>query len=127
MRRKYSEELIEKTTPLIQERVKKLSDYLPLCEFFFNRPVSYEIDLSDKRELLRKMADRLRRLTDWKSDLIGTEMQELCQELGMKTGDFFMILRIAITGKKISPPLNESMEILGKEEVMSRLNNLNGN
>ena len=101
LRRKYSEELIEKTTPLIQERVKKLSDYLPLCEFFFNRPVSYEIDLSDKRELLRKMADRLRRLTDWKSDLIGTEMQELCQELGMKTGDFFMILRIAITGKKI--------------------------
>jgi len=35
--------------------------------------------------------------------------------------EFFMLLRVAMTGKKISPPLNESMEILGKEEAVQRI------
>lgn len=119
--RKYPIDLIEKTIPLIQERIKKLSDYLPLCEFFFARPKEYELDLSDKRELLGKMHDTLKQAKIWKADTIGEKMQDLCKSLGMKTGEFFMILRTSVTGKKISPPLNESMEILGKEEVLSRL------
>jgi glutamyl-tRNA synthetase len=51
-------------------------------------------------------------------------MQNLVKKLNIKAGDFFMILRIAITGKTISPPLNESMEILGKEECLRRIKNL---
>jgi len=122
--KKYPQDLVEKTIPLIQERIKKLSDYLPLCEFFFKKPTSYEVDVTDKKELLGEIAGRLERLTDWKADLIGKEMQDLCTKLGMKTGDFFMTLRVAVTGKKISPPLNESMEILGKEEVIKRLRSI---
>ncbi|MBI4990890.1 glutamate--tRNA ligase, partial [Candidatus Gottesmanbacteria bacterium] len=120
--RKYPEDLIGKTVPLIQERIKKLSDYMPLASFFFEKPDEYEMDFKDKKSLLDKMSERLGNLTVWSAKEIGNEMQKLCNELGLKTGEFFMILRVAITGKKISPPLNESMEILGKEEVLGRLN-----
>lgn len=116
-----SEQLVEQTIPLIQERIKKLSDYLPLCQFFFNRPKEYEIDLSDKKEIFKKIFEALKQINDWKADVIGQKMQQFVKEQGIKTGEFFMILRVAITGKKISPPLNESMEILGKNECLERI------
>lgn len=119
--RKYPEDLIEKTIPLIQERIKKLSDYLPLCEFFYQRPGTFEIDLIPNKDILKKISDKIPEIKDWKASLIGEDLQELCDELGLKASDFFMMLRVAVTGKKISPPLNESMEILGKEEILSRL------
>lgn len=133
--KKYPEELIEKTIPLVKERMKKLSDYLFLCEFFFKRPKKYEIDLSNKKVLLKKIYQELEKINHttlmrphqsghirgWKADVIGEKMQELAKKEGIKTGEFFMTLRVAITGKKISPPLNESMEILGKNECLNRL------
>lgn len=118
---KLSDSLVEKTIPLIKERIKKLSDYLPLSAFFFERPKEYEIDLSDKKNLLEKIIARLELTPDWHAKIIGDRLQDLAIETGIKTGDFFMIIRVALTGKKISPPLNESMEILGKSEVISRL------
>ena len=120
-KKKYPQDLIEKTIPLIKERIKKLSDYLPLCEFFFKAPEKFEIDLKEKSELLKNIHQELEKISDWKATVIGEAMQSLVKKLGMKAGEFFMILRVVITGKKISPPLNESMEILGKEECMKRL------
>ena len=122
--KKYPEELVEKTIPLVRERMKKLSDYLFLCEFFFKKPRKYEITLSAKKELLKKMHDGLVKVSDWKADNIGEEMKKWEKKEGIKTGEFFMTLRVAITGKKISPPLNESMEILGKEKSLERLKEL---
>jgi glutamyl/glutaminyl-tRNA synthetase len=117
----YDEALIEKTIPLIQERIKKLSDYIPLCEFFFKRPDQYEVDLSSKKELLEKVTEKLERVKDWKAETIGEAMVDVAKELGVKNSEFFMVLRVAISGKKISPPLNESMELLGKEECLQRI------
>lgn len=122
--KKYPIELIEKTIPLIQERIKKLSDYLALCEFFFHSPENYEVGLDDKVVLLSKIAERLQGLNDWKAVKIGELMQNLAEELKIKNSEFFMILRVAVTGKKISPPLNESMEILGRGETLNRLRKL---
>ncbi len=116
------EKIVEKTIPLIKERIKKLSDYLPLCEFFFKPPQSYEVDLKSKKDLLKKISDELNKIGQWKADVIGESMQALVKKLEIKAGEFFMILRVAITGKKVSPPLNESMEILGKEECLRRVN-----
>lgn len=115
------EKIVEKTIPLIKERIKKLSDYLPLSEFFFKRPENYEIDLSPHKELLKKIHEELEKITDWKAAVIGEAMQNLAKKLGVKNSLFFMVLRVAITGKKISPPLNDSMEILGKEESLKRV------
>ncbi len=118
------EKIVEKTIPLIRERIKKLSDYLPLCEFFFKEPEKWEIDLSSKKEILENVAKKLAQVTDWKAAVIGGSMQNTAKELGIKNSEFFMAIRVAITGKKISPPLNESMEILGKEESVKRLSQI---
>lgn len=120
-KKELSEKIIEKTIPLIQERIKKLSDYLPLCEFFFKRPESYELDLTKYKSLIQKMHDELVKLNDWKANIIGEKMQELAKRENVKNSEFFMVLRVAISGKKITPPLNDSMELLGKEECLKRL------
>jgi len=121
LNKKYSEELIEKTIPLVKERIKKLSDYLPLCEFFFKTPNTYEVDLSDKKDFFGNVSQELEKVSDWKVLVIGDSLVNLAKKLEIKNSQFFADMRIAITGKKISPPLNESMEILGKEECLKRL------
>ena len=107
--------------PLIQERIKKLSDYLPLTEFFFKHPEKYDIDLSSKLPQLSQLVQSLEKVDDWKADVLGKTMQDLVAREKYKSSNFFMTVRVAVTGKKISPPLNESMEILGKEETLERL------
>ncbi len=121
LNKKYPEDLIERTIPLIKERVKKLSDYLPLCEFFFESPITYEVILSGKKEFFGKVKEELEKVTDWKADSIGESLINLAKKLEIKNSLFFADMRMAITGKKISPPLNESMEILGKKECLVRL------
>lgn len=119
--KRFSQDTIEKTIPLIKERIKKLSDYLPLCEFFFNRPEKYEIELGHQKEVLSKLSNTLNTVGNWKSEGIGKAMQELVDKEKYQSSDFFMVVRVAITGNKISPPLNESMELLGKDEILDRL------
>lgn len=117
--------IVEKTIPLIQERIKKLSDYLPLCEFFFQPQLTSEVGiLSANKDLFKKISEKLSLVSDWKANIIGEKMMELVKKEKMKAGEFFMILRMAITGKKITPPLNESMEILGKDECLKRIKTL---
>ena len=114
-------DLVRKTIPLVKERIKKLSDYKPLVEFLMNAPESYEVDLSEKKELLVAIADKLQSLAAWNIEVIGQSMVELAKEKEVKNSDFFMILRVAVSGKKITPPLNDCMEILGKEECVQRI------
>ena len=115
------EKVVEKTIPLIQERIKKLSDYLSLSEFFFKVPEIYEVDLANKKEFFKQIHQELEKVNDWKANLIGVQLTNLAKKLEIKNSQFFADIRMAITGKKISPPLNESMEILGKEECLKRL------
>jgi len=121
---KLQEDIVEKTVPLVQERMKKLSDYLPLCEFFFKPPATWQVDLSSKKSFFEKVYQTLEKITDWKANVIGEAMQNLAKELNIKNNQFFMDLRVAITGKKISPPLNESMAVLGKDDCLKRVKKL---
>lgn len=123
-KKEYSESLIEKTVPLVKERIKKLSDYIPLAGFFFHRPEAYELDLGHKKELIEKIIQNLQLISEWNAVKIGDSMVKTAQTTNTKNSEFFMTLRVAISGKKITPPLNESMEILGKEECIARLHNL---
>lgn len=114
------EALVEKTIPLIQERIKKLSDYYPLCEFFFKRPSELEIDLSKYQTLIASIREHFLSIHVWDIVSIGEAMAKCAKQNNLKNSEFFMVLRVLITGKKISPPLNESMTILGKEECLAR-------
>lgn len=117
----YNEHIIKKTIPLVRERLKKLSDYLPLCDFMFHAPKTYEVELEKYKESIVKIHGKIQVIEHFSAEQIGLSMADCAKELGMKNSEFFMILRVIMTGKKISPPLNESMEILGKEECLKRL------
>lgn len=114
--------LVRKTIPLIRERIKKLSDYFPLCKFFFESTFQNEFN-NEQKQWAKTTRNELGKLleTDWKADKIGEVMIKLCDEMKVKRSDYFMMMRIAITGEKISPPLNESMEILGQTRCLERL------
>lgn len=121
---KYSKELIEKTIPLVQERIKTLKEYDDYCRFFIEKPQQFELDLKKYTDVLNKVNDSLEIVTPWIASSIGEAMQGVAQTAGMKNSEFFMMLRVVMTGKKITPPLNESMEILGKKECLQRIQNV---
>lgn len=101
---------------LIQDRLEKLSDFKVLTKFFYEQP---EVDTSlfgeNYKEHLVKAIEGI------KDD---KDLMEVVKENNFKTGDFFMSLRVAITGMKFTPPINESLVILGKEETIERLKRL---
>ena len=119
----YPKDIVEKTTPLIQERIKTLKEYDEYCRFFIEKPNKYEINLSEYREILKTLYDGLEKIgdNDWKADNIGENMQVVAKDLNISFSKFFMYVRVAITGKKVTPHLNESMEVLGKKESLQRL------
>lgn len=127
---KYSKELIDKTIPLIQERIKTLKEYDEYCNFFVTAPSEYEVDLGKYADVISKTNVALAALQTWSAENIGEAMLKVAVDAGLKNSEYFMVMRVIITGKKISPPLNESMELLGKEECLKRLHpvtvNVNG-
>ncbi len=101
---------------LIQDRLEKLSDFEQLTKFFFEQPdVDLKLFGNDYKEHLAKAIEGIEGSRD---------LMEVVKENNFKTGDFFMSLRVAITGMKFTPPINESIVILGKEETLSRLKKL---
>ncbi len=103
-------------TKLLKDRIKKISDINTVANFFWERP---EVDLTlfgeNYKDHLMKAIEGIEKDRD---------LMEVVKENNFKTGDFFMSLRIAITGMKFTPPINESILILGKEETLNRLKKL---
>jgi len=118
-----SEEILAKIIPLIKERIVKLSDFQSLAGFFFKRPKLTPSLFKDKnyKNYLEKAVETLQSIKVWNEPEITNALMALIEKNGWKTGDFFMALRIAITGSSFTPPINDSMAILGREETLSRL------
>ncbi len=107
------EEKLKDIIRLIKDRIKKLSDFDSFAGFFFKEKSSDKALLGKNyRKHLSSAAEAIKE---------GTHLDQVPKDKGYKVGDFFMDLRIAITGSKFTPPINESIEILGKEEALVRL------
>jgi len=104
--------------PLIRDRMKTLAEFESLAGFFFARPKEFERPIN--KELITILKDILTD-GDWNHDAMEKALRDACEKAGLKAKDMFMELRVAVTGKTVGPPLLESMEILGKEEILSRL------
>lgn len=117
-------EMLSKIAPLVKERMKKLSEFSELTAFFFS---AVEIDKtlfsSEYTSHVSKSIEAISEMETFDIVKIGEVLQKVVGDNSFKPRDYFMDLRIAVTGKKISPPLNESMAILGKEKVLERLAN----
>jgi glutamyl-tRNA synthetase len=118
-----------KVTPLIRERLVTLDDCIPFAGFFFKETVEPSpedlvakgLDAKQSAEVARKIHDILASLPDLSHQTAEPPMREFVESSGLSANQVFGILRVAVTGQKVSPPLFESMEIIGKEKVLARL------
>ncbi len=120
---------VNQVLPLEQERAKTLSELPYLVEFFFVDELDYSADLLlakgvDKEAAVRALnisLERLRRLEAFDATSLETLLRPLAEELGLKTGEFFGLLRVATTGRTAAPPLFQTMAVLGKERCLKRI------
>lgn len=113
-----SEPIMDKILPLVKERMKTLAEFDSLAGFFFEKPNSFERPKLDK---LVKLLQSVLSNCNWRHETMESAIRGAAEQANLKAKDLFMELRIAVTGKTVGPPLLESLEILGKEEVLSRL------
>jgi glutamyl-tRNA synthetase len=118
-----------RVTPLIRERLVTLDDCIPFAAFFFKKTVEPNpeelvakgLDARQSAEVARKAGEILASLPDLSHQTAEPPMREFVEKSGLSANQVFGILRVAVTGQKVSPPLFESMEIIGKEKVLERL------
>ena len=119
--------LLEQITPLIRERMNTLSESVALTAFFFTADDDVAIDEAvalkpDARAVLAAARDALAEVDPFDTASIEAALRAaLVEGLGLKPRHAFGPVRVAITGKKISPPLFESLEILGRESALTRI------
>jgi glutamyl-tRNA synthetase len=122
-------EILTKAAPLIQERIVVLSETVPMLSFLFVSAdqITVEDDAKsglpeNSREITEAAIASLEALAEFETAKIQEVLtQKLIEEMAQKPRNAFGPLRTAISGKRISPPLFESMEILGKAETLARL------
>jgi glutamyl-tRNA synthetase len=112
-------ELVRRAAPLVQEKIQKLSEFPAYVRFLFE-PVEADPALVDE-DVLRAAAEALERIDEWTSAHIESSLRELAERSGLKPAKAFQPIRVAVTGSKVSPGLFESLELLGKEESLSRI------
>ncbi|NMB54830.1 MAG: glutamate--tRNA ligase [Leptolinea sp.] len=120
---------LNKIAPIIQERVATLDEAPEIAGFFFRPAVEPQVEeLTAKGLTAAQSADVARRslavlesAPEMTAAAAEPPMRALVEELGLSAGQVFGILRTAVTGQKVSPPLFESMEIIGREEVLKRV------
>jgi glutamyl-tRNA synthetase len=79
------------------------------------------MDAASSLAALRRVIAVLENLPEWTEHAMEPPMRALTEELGLKTGQLFGIVRVAVTGKDVAPPLFGTMTVLGREKVMERL------
>lgn len=122
LEKKYPKELINQTIPLVKERINKISDYWELASFFFEEKKADEsLFGKNKGRHLDVAYKTIEAIKDWEKEALDEKLMGEIKKNSFKTGDFFMDLRIAITGKKFTPPINDSIFVLGKKESLKRI------
>lgn len=119
---------IEKVLPLVHERLKKLSQFDSLTNYFFDKEINIDKNLivqkgKDSQEtasLLEILETGLKNI-DWQKDSIEKVITKNQKKTGWSNKDLFQTVRIAITGGKASPPIFDTLEAIGKENTLLRL------
>jgi glutamyl-tRNA synthetase len=128
-----SDEYLQAILPLVQERIETLADFVPYAEFFFSGDVSY--DESARSKMVAKgrtppqtakafralLEDHLDPILEWEAAHIEAAMRDFCETSEWAPKELFMPVRIAVTGRAATPPLFETMEVLGKARCRWRL------
>ena len=120
--------LVRAALPIIQERITKLSEIPAMLKFLFMKDFAVEPESVSKvsddasKSVLARSLGELVPLKEWTHSAIEAALRSsLIEEMGLKPRVAFGSVRIAVTGSTISPPLFESMELLGKSACLERI------
>jgi glutamyl-tRNA synthetase len=122
--------LLAAATPLVQERIALLSDAVPMLGFLFVSDDAFTVEPEAAAKALGETGTpaltaalaALEQVPQWRADVIKEVLEAaLVVGLGLKPRHAFTPLRVAVTGRTVSPPLFESMELLGRERSLARL------
>ena len=120
---------IKVLVPLIQERIRTLDEAVDMAGFFFQPDVHPEpselvgkkMSAQESARAAERAHEVIQALSESEFEQLEHALRDLADELGIKAGQLFGILRVAVTGQKVSPPLIESMVIIGKKIVLARI------
>jgi len=120
--------VVKSALPIIQERITRLNEVPAMLKFLFVKNFAVEAESLSKvtdaasKDVLKRAITELTPLTVWTHDSIEAALRSsLIEEMGLKPRIAFGSVRIAVTGSTISPPLFESMELLGKNVSLERI------
>ncbi|MGZ4494425.1 MAG: glutamate--tRNA ligase [Nocardioides sp.] len=122
--------LLEAATPLVHERMTKLAEVVDMLGFLFVDDAAFERDPADADKLLNEDGkaavkaahEALAAVDRWETTAIDEALRAaLIDGMGLKPRNAFGPVRVAVTGRRVSPPLFESLELLGRERSLARL------
>jgi glutamyl-tRNA synthetase len=127
-------EKIRAVAPLIQERIKLLRDVGSVADFFFSELKPYDPaelvpqkgDMAMVARVLRKAREVLAAVPAFDHKTLESALRAAADELKLKAGQMFQPIRVAVCGRKNAPPLFETLEVLGHDVVLKRLDNASG-
>lgn len=128
VKRPLSADYVKEVLPLIQERARTLGEIAELIDFFFVDEINYPAELLIGKNMTRestlqslKESQPLLESVPFELEPLEAAFRPLCEKLGLKAGQFFGVLRVAFTGRTVSPPLFQTMVVLGRERCLKRL------
>jgi len=128
-----SEDHLLEVLPLVQERIDTLEGFFEYASFFFVGEVSYDEAArkamvakgrtpADVSKALRALLEEeLETILDWKHETLEAAIRRFAEKTGWAPNELFMAVRVATTGRAASPPLFETLAVLGKETCRQRL------
>ena len=121
--------LLDKMIELYQPRSRTLVEMAINCRFFFIDQLSYDskavenvLKKDNGLAVLAELETRFNQINQWTKESIGKCIEDYCQEKNLKIAKVAQPIRVAITGTTVSPPLYETLEVLGKEKTLKRFN-----
>ncbi|MBN1176695.1 MAG: glutamate--tRNA ligase [Dehalococcoidales bacterium] len=129
VKRPLDADYIRRMMPLIRERINTLQEAATYAEFFFIDDLKYNTEMligkkmtgETSLEALKASEARLSPLDSFDHELLEDTLRPLAEEMGLKAGQLFGVLRTAVTGRTATPPLFETMTVLGKERCLKRI------
>ncbi|MEZ4667753.1 MAG: glutamate--tRNA ligase [Anaerolineae bacterium] len=124
------DDLLARVTPLVQERIKRLDKVVEIAGFFFRdefQPPTAEMlpqkkmSAEQTKSALEQSHRLISELSDFNTQVLHEAMEKLAQELKLSNGQLFGVIRVAVTGQQVSTPLFETLDILGRESALTRI------
>ena len=117
----WDEELVRRAAPLVQEKIATLGEFPEFAGFLFREVEPDAVLLDGGGAMLEGAGDVLSRVEPFTAEPIEAALRSLAERLDLKPRQAFQPIRVAVTGSKVSPGLFESLELLGREKSLARI------